>query len=42
MLDLSKLVIETPSWGYADSGTRFGNSATSPDARYDGRLPDLG
>jgi len=24
MLDLSKLVIETPSWGYADSGTRFG------------------
>jgi len=23
MLDLSKLVIETPSWGYADSGTRF-------------------
>ena len=24
MLDLSKLVIETPSWGYGDSGTRFG------------------
>ena len=24
MLDLSNLVIETPSWGYADSGTRFG------------------
>src|SRR4051812_28807618 len=24
MLDLSTLVIETPSWGYADSGTRFG------------------
>ncbi len=23
-LDLSKLVIETPSWGYGDSGTRFG------------------
>ena len=23
MLDLSKLVIETPSWGYGDSGTRF-------------------
>jgi L-rhamnose isomerase/sugar isomerase len=24
MLDLSTLVIETPSWGYGDSGTRFG------------------
>ncbi|HEX6024307.1 MAG TPA: L-rhamnose isomerase [Solirubrobacter sp.] len=24
MLDLSQLVIETPSWGYGDSGTRFG------------------
>jgi L-rhamnose isomerase/sugar isomerase len=24
MLDLSNLVIETPSWGYGDSGTRFG------------------
>ena len=24
MLDLSRLVIETPSWGYGDSGTRFG------------------
>src|SRR5689334_6444841 len=24
MLDLSGLVIETPSWGYGDSGTRFG------------------
>jgi L-rhamnose isomerase/sugar isomerase len=24
MLDLSHLVIETPSWGYGDSGTRFG------------------
>src|SRR4051794_2002798 len=24
MLDLSKLVIEPPSWGYGDSGTRFG------------------
>src|SRR4051812_21716969 len=24
MLDLSKLVIENPSWGYGDSGTRFG------------------
>jgi L-rhamnose isomerase/sugar isomerase len=23
MLDLSKLIIETPSWGYGDSGTRF-------------------
>jgi len=23
-LDLSRLVIETPSWGYGDSGTRFG------------------
>ena len=24
MLEPSKLVIETPSWGYGDSGTRFG------------------
>src|SRR3954447_21018383 len=24
MHELSKLVVETPSWGYADSGTRFG------------------
>src|SRR3954462_10774095 len=24
MLDLSNLIIGTPSWGYADSGTRFG------------------
>ena len=24
MTDLSALAIETPSWGYGDSGTRFG------------------